>query len=70
MEPTTMESVYQQTETEYRPSMKGLQKIKIKNPLKVPQALLAADRTVSFFCFKLNEKILKNIVYIHFKLHD
>ena len=48
MEPTTTESVYQQTETEYRPSMKGLQKIKIKNPLKVPKALLSADRTVSF----------------------
>jgi len=47
MEPTTTESVYQQTETEYRPTLKSLQKIKIKNPLKVPQALQAADRTVS-----------------------
>ena len=61
MEPTTTESVYQQTETEYRPSMKGLQKIKIKNPLKVPKALLSADRTVSFLFlfFKLNDFFLK-----------
>ena len=44
MEPTTTESVYQQTETVYRAN--PFQKLKLKNPLKVPLALKPVDRTV------------------------
>lgn len=46
--PTT-EDAYQQTEVVYRPTSESIQSKfkKIKNPLKVPQALLSPDRSVS-----------------------
>lgn len=48
MQPTTTnDTVYQQTEVVYQPTTEGnkTQKFKIKNPLKVPEALAAPDRS-------------------------
>lgn len=49
MVPTT-ESTYQQTELVYKPKSEHFyNKIKIKNPLKMPAALLNPDRTVRIY---------------------
>lgn len=64
MNPTT-ETVYQQTEVVYRPTTEdhhshhhhhqSESKLKLKNPFKMPQALLSPDRSVRF------ENFLKKI---------
>ena len=61
MQPTTTnDTVYQQTEVVYQPTTEGnkTQKFKIKNPLKVPEALAAPDRSVSNYLFVSNFKEL------------
>lgn len=61
MVPTT-ENAYQQTELIYRPTTESFTK-KIKNPLKVPSALLNPDRSVSYPKQKFSPIYLKQFYF-------